>query len=264
MLSSHHRLIARLMLAVSIWFGAAATAFGDPYYTLTDLGGLGVVTQQGQQYVNNQTGATTPFPITDGTLPESDYASRPGVTGILGATYPTTTFFPMTITDYNSAGTVIGGVPSGSSRALPYSALTMGYAVVSSQGQWSSFTPLSSGYNGLGGLVQLSSLTNQILVVDAFGSRLVNAADGSSTPISQLVAPSVLAQFSNLTGQAIDDHGDILAIAVNSNGNDEYVLLSPPGVAAAPIPEPTALATLTLAAVGIAFRRRLRKSRRPG
>jgi len=138
-----------------------------------------------------------PYPNSYGALPQSDFASRPGVTGWQGATNSVLTFFPMQVEDYNSAGTVIGGVPSGASRAIPYSTLAMGYATVSASGQWSGFTPLSSVFNGPPGFVELSSQSNQILVTDSQGSRLVNPVDGSSTPLTQLVDPSVLAQFPN-------------------------------------------------------------------
>jgi hypothetical protein len=249
MATSNRKLFVNFSLACFFWVTTAATAVADPYYTLTDLGNLGDYPQPG-----------LPYPNTYSSLPQSDFAGRPGVTGWQGVLYSVQMFFPMQVSDYNSAGTVLGGVPSGASRGEPYSTLTMGYATVTPSGQWSGFTPLST-Y----GIVELSSQSNQILVSDGQGnvSRLVNPVDGSSTPLNQLVNPSVLAQFPyGFTGQGIDAKGDIFAFTVNANGTPEDVILSPPGVAEAPVPEPTALATFTLAIAAIGLRGWLKKSRR--
>jgi hypothetical protein len=264
MLGSHDKMLVRFIFAALLWLGAAGTASADAYYTVTDLG----------PYDGGNPQSLLPFPNTYGTLPQSDFASRPGVTGLNGATNTTVTFFPMQVMDYNSAGTVIGGVPSGSSRAIPYSSLTVGYAIVSPQGQWSAFTALSSGFNGPAGIVQLSGLSNQILVTDSQGSRLVNPVDGSSTQISQLVSPSILAQYTagfggppipfggGFSGREIDDQGDILVQAFPADGKIHALLLTPPNFNAAPVPEPTTLATLILAAAGGVLRRGLKKSHR--
>ncbi len=252
--TSNHKLFVRFSLACFFWFTADGTAVADPYYTVTNLGNVDEVNAL----------SMLPYPNSYATLPQSDFASRPGVTGWQGVLNPVQMFFPMQVSDYNSAGTVLGGVPSGGSRGEPYSTLTMGYATVSPNGQWSGFTPLTPGSTyGFGEFVQLSSQSNQILVTDGTVSRLVNPVDGSSTPLNQLVDPSVLAQFPyGLTGQGIDAKGDILAYAGSANGTPDYVMLSPPGVDEAPVPEPTALATLTLAIAAIGLRGWLKKSRR--
>ena len=254
MATSHRKLFVQLILGCFFWFTAAGTAVADPYYTLTNLGNLDEVNAL----------SMLPYPNSYATLPQSDFASRPGVTGWQGVLNSVQMFFPMQVSDYNSAGTVLGGVPSGGSRAIPYSTLTMGYATVSPSGQWSGFTPLIPGSTyGFGEFVQLSSQSNQILVTDGQASRLVNPVDGSSTPLNQLVDPNVLAQFpSGFLGQAIDAKGDILALTIAANGTPDYVMLSPPGVAEAPVPEPTALATFTLAIAAIRLRGWLKKLRR--
>ena len=87
--------------------------------------------------------------------------------------------------------------------------------------------------------------------------------DGSSTPLNQLVDPSVLAQFPyGFTAQGIDAKGDILAFTGNANGAPDFVMLSPPGVAEAPVPEPTVLAAFTLAIAAIGLRGWLKNGRR--
>jgi hypothetical protein len=212
-----------------------------------------------------------PFPNNYSKLTQSQSANLPGVMGWAGATNSVRTFFPMQVFAFNGDGTAIGGVPSGGSLAIPYSALSFGYAVLSPQGQWSAFTPITHDWPYA--IVGLSSQSNQILVTDSQGSRLVNPVDGTSTPISQLVPPAILAQYApgfggpstpfggGFSGQAIDAKGDILVQAFANDGKIHALLLTPPGDTEAPVPEPTTLVTFALVAAGAIFRHRLMKSR---
>ncbi len=264
-------------MSLCLWLIAATVARADGYYTVTDLGSIGSVSQVGQDYVNAQTGASFPFVITQGTpLPASVYADRPGVYAQDGTINPTRDFFQMNVSSANSAGTVIGTVPSGGSVAIPWSTVTYGYAVFSpTTGQWlTGFIPLPTGtLEGPQGTVALSQNANMILVnsdAGAGSTALFNPATGTSTPLSQLVSPSFLAALDSagssapLLGQAIDDRGDILASGLASDGLIHDYILTPPNVA--PVPEPTTLAVLILGGAGLACRRWIgsRKKRRLG
>ena len=193
------KLALRLSLCIPIGLIVPTIARADAYYTVTDLGPINSVVQNGQAYVNAQTGVSFPFVITQGTpLSASVYADRPGVYAQDGVQFPTRELFQMNIGSENSAGTVIGTVPSGESHGDPWQTVTYGYAVYSpTTGQWfTGFIPLpTGGMLGLQGTVSLSQNANMILVnsdAGAGGTALFNAATGTSTPLSQLVSPSFL------------------------------------------------------------------------
>ena len=83
MATSNHKLFVHFSLACFFWFTAAGTAVADPYYTLTDLGNVGDYPQ-----------AVLPYPNSYATLPQSDFASRPGVTGWQGVSKYSPNVFP--------------------------------------------------------------------------------------------------------------------------------------------------------------------------
>jgi hypothetical protein len=257
--------LARIILLASLWLGLPARADADAYYSVTDLGLIRDWQQMSLSGTieNLKTGATYPFPTSSGYpypfLTDSERASLPGVDRMYGATNPREMFFPMQVLDGNAAGTVIGGVPSNSSG---YPDL-VGYAVLSPSGQWSKFVPLSGQQGNGAGTVELSHEANRILVNDALRSVLVNPADGSVTPIAQLVSPDIAKKFGSfggIFGQGIDDRGDILAVGANPSGPPEALLLTPAGLAApAAAPEPSTLVGFTL--LGAATIARLRRPR---
>ena len=145
MASARVRLLRRLILVLSVWFAIDARSDAAPYYTATDVGriedGYDIV---GQTVVNPQTGVAYPFVVTTTPTSTVDTQNLPGVNGFEGTTYTQKVFFPMSVVATNSSGTVLGGVPYGSSLAFPYSSLIYGYATPTRNGQFSSFVPISS------------------------------------------------------------------------------------------------------------------------
>jgi hypothetical protein len=246
---------ARIILPAFVLLGLAATVRADAYYSIIDLGNEQNISTSSSAILNTQTGQSWAFQTTTPAIPQNILTNLPEWTGQYGTTNPTTVTYPMTVVAYNSAGTAIGELPSGQSLALPWSTVVMGYAVRSPDGQWSSFVPLSSSY---GPAVELSQQANVILVGDNTGWRLVNPVAGSTTPLTQLVPPSFLQQFSGQSffGLNIDDRGDILVAGFTATGQEAF-LLTPPGlIAPAAVPEPTALATIVVAASAWVLRRR--------
>ena len=82
---------------------------------------------------------------------------------------------------------------------------------------------------------------------------LFNVNTGVSTPVDQLVPPSISQQFGIAAAVGIDDRGDILVDAENlANQQDEMFMLTPPGLAPpTPTPEPSTLLFFGLIAGGI-------------
>jgi hypothetical protein len=246
------RLLWRLILVSSVWFAFDSPTKADAYYTVTDIGpDVNGYDMNGQTVTNPQTGVSYPFVVTTTPTSTVDTQNLPGVNGLYGVESPQNVFFPMTVLATNSLGTVLGGVPDGSSRAEPYSYLTYGYAVPTTNGQYSGFIPLSSsGYYE----PQLSQ-ANEILYNAAYApTTLVNVSTGVSTPVDQLVPPAFLQQYYGIAyGVAIDDRGDILV--ETGPGQPELFILTPPGLAApTAAPEPSTLLIFGLISAGMGLR----------
>lgn len=245
--------------------GLATSADATPYYNVTNLGVLNPSSAEptmvdGQRVIGSVTSGYYAFPqsvtsVTDGST-GSEWAGLPGVEGVQGTANPQPTFFRMIPTSVNSSGTVIGGVPSGESRANPYSTLTLGYAQLLPNGQYGPFQPL---INGLDHSLALSQ-ANQILVIGA-DAKLVDLNRGTVSDFQSLVPPSLLAQYPFLFPYAISDNGTILATATQSSpGNAVTLLLSPSDQPLpSPVPEPSTLAVVVAGAIGLQIRRRTRR-----
>ena len=254
-----------VLLAMLLWLGAAGRTKADAYYTVTDLGNNQEILGYPQTIKNLATGVSYAFPNVAPQLPVADLTNLPGVT--LASDGSNSTFYPMIVKDSNSAGTALGFVPTGLNQTDLYSSVNMGYAVRSPNGQWSSFVAVSQNTEGPLPIVMLSHQANVVVAYLAQGATLINPVDGSSTPIAQLVPQSFLAQFgSTFSPSRVDDLGDIIGIAMASDGTTHAVLLSPPGVdpliPPSAIPEPSTQALLLWGAGGLAARWGLRKSQR--
>lgn len=257
MARSNARLFRQLVLISSVWLAIVDRSDADPYYTVTDVGRIVNDYDVNNQSVTiPQSGVSYPFVVTTTPTSTVDTQNLPGVNGIQGAAFPRQEFFPMTVLATNSLGTVLGGVPDGSSRAEPYSSLVYGYAVPTTNGQYSGFIPLSSS-NGY--YTPYLSQANEILYKTFYAPlSLINVNTGISTPVDQLVPPALLQQFGGFFGVGIDDRGDILVVAIAATATtmqQEMLLLTPPGLAA-PVaaPEPSTLLIFGLISVGMGLR----------
>ncbi|MHC5537200.1 PEP-CTERM sorting domain-containing protein [Singulisphaera rosea] len=242
--------------------GFANLAEATPYYNVTNLGVLDPSSAEpslldGQRVIGSASTGYYAFPQTVTSVTDSstgaEWAGLPGVEGVQGTAIPQPTFFRMIPTSVNSSGAVIGGVPSGESRANPYSTLTLGYAQLLPSGQYGPFQPL---INGMDHSLALSQ-ANQILVIGA-DAKLVDLNAGTVSDVQSLVPPTVLARFPYLFPYAISDNGTILATATDSSAANAVTLLLSPSdqPLPIPIPEPSTFVVITAGTVGLLIRRR--------
>ncbi len=232
----------------------AAEASADPFYNVTPVASLSPA-----QYAAIYP-VSPPIPLT-----AAQTADLPGVIGNFGVLDPVRTFFPIR-GEYssqvyaNQEGTVIGVVPNGDSRAMPYSTTEVGYAQLQGNGQYGPFVPLSH----VPTAEAFINSNNQILVSLGFGgpAQIIDLNKGTTTDFASIVSPAATQQYGYFFPLGIADNGAILADASPGGyGNDQYVVLTPPGVPVeVPAPEPTALVTIVLGLAGIAVRHRFKKS----
>jgi hypothetical protein len=261
------RKVIRILVLVPCCFVAiGARAGADPYYTVTDLGSANDVTwmsdASGQEVVENtRTGVSYPVPNSPRkSLSSYDPKDLPGIYGTQGTIYPQRTFFPMQVIDWNSQGTFIGGVPSGSSQAVPYSSLILGYAQMTPDGHFGPFQPLSQKY---GAMIQLNA-RNQILITndyDFIGNRLFDANTHQFVDFSQLIAPGVLQHVGRIVPFSLIGDGAFLATIPGPSGSFDTALVTPPDLPA-PVPEPTTLILFAMV-VGVVVVQHRRGGRLP-
>ncbi len=283
----------------------SANAKASPYDTVMSFGSDYVQVAQnaaGQQYLlDTNTGASYAFTNTattasipgSGSIWSSKQAyeqamgkdSLPGAYGYQGAEYPQYVYFSMTALSSNSQGTLIGGLPDGASRAMPYLEQDLGYTQKQPDGTYGPFHQLSvptldgqtasvfkGGGFGVSGSIALNG-ANQILFTPVYlpyptssaqaEGALIDLNTGTTKTISQLLSPQDLKLYlAPPIPIAFADNGSILASAVLLNGQQVTLLLSPPDTPLPePVPEPAPLATMC-AAIGFAiYRKRRHKSR---
>jgi hypothetical protein len=92
--------------------------------------------------VNTQTGASYAFVTTTTPITAADLQNLPSGTVIQGAEYPEQMPYTMNVLAINSSGTAIGSIPNEGDLTNPWNNPTLGYAVRSSDGQYSPFVPL--------------------------------------------------------------------------------------------------------------------------
>ena len=121
------------LTSVALLIAASGTeAYADPYYNVTEAAGLS----------SSQFAAL--YPTTDPVrLTQAQMNELPGINGFQGLFPATPTFFPMHAQFANSEGTVIGFVPNGDSKAIPYGTTAVGYAQLLPNGQYGPFVELS-------------------------------------------------------------------------------------------------------------------------
>lgn len=258
----------RIALALCLWVALAGRSGASPYYTVTPIGNLGDIQVGTASLVNTATGLSYSFVNTAGPLTSAESQNLPATYlpvnyQIQGSeTFPLVRF-GLSATAINNSGTVIGAFPTWSASS-PWTTSTQGYTVRSSNGNYSPFVTLvPSSPVGYGQL--FLSQSNQILVNDINGTRLLDLNTKIMTPVSQLVPQALLQALQangGFHGDAIDDRGDLLV----DNGRPAYILtppgLAPPDPIPTATPEPSTLAFFGLIAGSLAVRSALGRRRK--
>lgn|GEM_PF-3852279 len=261
-----------LALGLLLCFTMGAWAQADPTYNVIDLGAPEDVRIYPTDGVvrNDKTGVSYSFPQPvnhfDASQPPSNLPSATYWDQVSNDRFVT---YPMKVSWENALGTVIGGVPDGSSHSFPYQNLTNGYSVRLPDGSYSPLvvlpdTNLRSPFHYDPYAQIYLNDSNQILTSTYQGTSVLDLRTNTNVGLDSLLSGYLSKDkyYFGLNAFGFSNNGSVLAEVLYGTHPDfggapqsDVFLLTPLSV-----PEPAPIATMLVALGGFAFCRLRRRA----